>query len=104
MDDRNRQPTEIATSDLGQPGAKRCTVIVAVTADQLPGPPLEDIEQSNVHPVAGMDDGVRSDDGAPDLVGQIPGSNRHVRIGKQQQAHVDPTMPDWHRRGQGEVG
>jgi hypothetical protein len=27
-----------------------------------------------------------------------------VRIGKQQQAHVDPTMPDWHRRGQGEVG
>jgi hypothetical protein len=90
MDDRKREPAEIVTGDLGQPVAKRCAVIVAMTADQLPGPSLEDVEQSDVHPVAGVDYDIRVIDRPPDVVRQIPGSDRHVGIGKQQQAHVGP--------------
>jgi hypothetical protein len=98
MDDCKREATQLAPSDLGQPGAKLRAVIVAVTADQLPGPALEALEQPGVHPIACVDDDIRVIDGPPDVLRQVPGPHRYVGIGKEQQANVGPTMPAWRRR------
>ena len=88
MGHREAQPAEFGVGAFRQPGPQPVAVVVAPAGHETPGPGLERVEQSALHPVAGMDHHVRGVHRVPYLRREVAGPLRDVCVGDQQKAHV----------------
>ena len=67
--DGDTHALDLGPRHLGQPLAERPVVVVAVHPDQPPGARLEQVQQRDVDPVAGMHDDVGGLDRRPEGMG-----------------------------------